>query len=57
MPNGQLSLPVQSDGKSCLSLPCGFTADGLPVRLQFVGAYYDEQRPIDIAQATHEVHD
>ena len=43
--------PFNLTGNPALSVPCGFTADGLPVGLQLVGAYHDEQRLIDIALA------
>ncbi|WP_315836249.1 amidase [Bradyrhizobium prioriisuperbiae] len=41
--------PFNLTGNPALSVPCGFTADGLPVGLQLVGAYHDEQRLIDVA--------
>ena len=43
--------PFNLTGNPALSVPCGFTADGLPVGLQLVGAYHDEQRLIDVALA------
>jgi aspartyl-tRNA(Asn)/glutamyl-tRNA(Gln) amidotransferase subunit A len=43
--------PFNLTGNPALSVPCGFTASGLPVGLQLVGAYHDEQRLIDIALA------
>jgi aspartyl-tRNA(Asn)/glutamyl-tRNA(Gln) amidotransferase subunit A len=43
--------PFNLTGNPALSVPCGFTAGGLPVGLQLVGAYHDEQRLIDIALA------
>ncbi|WP_158813459.1 amidase [Methylocapsa sp. S129] len=43
--------PFNLTGNPALSVPCGFTAGGLPVGLQLVGAYHDEQRLIDVAQA------
>jgi aspartyl-tRNA(Asn)/glutamyl-tRNA(Gln) amidotransferase subunit A len=41
--------PFNLTGNPALSVPCGFTIDGLPVGLQLVGAYHDEQRLIDVA--------
>jgi aspartyl-tRNA(Asn)/glutamyl-tRNA(Gln) amidotransferase subunit A len=32
-----------------ISVPCGFTAAGLPIGLQFIGAEHDEQLLLDIA--------
>jgi aspartyl-tRNA(Asn)/glutamyl-tRNA(Gln) amidotransferase subunit A len=43
--------PFNLTGNPALSVPCGFTALGLPVGLQLVGAYHDEQRLIDVALA------
>jgi aspartyl-tRNA(Asn)/glutamyl-tRNA(Gln) amidotransferase subunit A len=43
--------PFNLTGNPALSVPCGFTAGGLPVGLQLVGAYHDEQRLIDVALA------
>ena len=43
--------PFNLTGNPALSVPCGFTAGGLPVGLQLVGAWHDEQRLIDVAMA------
>jgi aspartyl-tRNA(Asn)/glutamyl-tRNA(Gln) amidotransferase subunit A len=43
--------PFNLTGNPALSVPCGFTTGGLPVGLQLVGAWHDEQRLIDIARA------
>lgn len=43
--------PFNLTGNPALSVPCGFTTGGLPVGLQLVGAYHDEQRLIDAARA------
>ena len=32
-----------------MSLPCGFTAGGLPIGLQLQGNYFDEARILDVA--------
>ena len=42
--------PFNLTGNPGLSVPCGFTADGLPVGLQLVGPWHDEQRLIDVAR-------
>ena len=44
------TMPFNLTGNPALSVPCGFTAGGLPVGLQLIGAYHDEQRLIDVAQ-------
>lgn len=36
------TLPLNVAGLPCLSLPCGFDADGLPVGLQLIGRPFDE---------------
>jgi aspartyl-tRNA(Asn)/glutamyl-tRNA(Gln) amidotransferase subunit A len=36
-------------GAPALSIPCGFTGDGLPVGLQLQGDYFSEARLLDIA--------
>ena len=41
--------PFNLTGNPALSVPCGFTPSGLPVGLQLVGAWHDEQRLIDVA--------
>jgi amidase len=44
-------------GHPAISVPCGFTADGLPVGIQIVGRYRDEWGVLQLAhafeQATH----
>jgi aspartyl-tRNA(Asn)/glutamyl-tRNA(Gln) amidotransferase subunit A len=38
-------------GQPAISLPCGFTADGLPVGLQLIGSRFDEAALLSIADA------
>jgi amidase len=38
-------------GHPAISVPCGFTADGLPVGVQIVGRYRDERGLLEFAQA------
>ena len=38
-------------GHPAISIPMGFTPDGLPAGLHAVGCWYDEQRLIDLAAA------
>ena len=38
----RLTNPLNFLGTPCVSLPCGFTTDGLPIGLQIVGRWFDE---------------
>jgi aspartyl-tRNA(Asn)/glutamyl-tRNA(Gln) amidotransferase subunit A len=40
-----------------LSLPCGFTADGLPIGLQLLGPTFSEARLLQVANAYEKAHD
>lgn len=42
-------------GHPCMSLPCGFSEQGLPVGLQIVGRYRDDSRLLAFAQALETV--
>ena len=46
-----LTLPCNLAGIPGLSLPCGFTGDGLPIGLQLLGRPFDEARLLRIARA------
>jgi aspartyl-tRNA(Asn)/glutamyl-tRNA(Gln) amidotransferase subunit A len=41
--------PFNLTGHPAMSVPCGFTAEGLPVGLQLIGPWFGEQRMIDVA--------
>jgi aspartyl-tRNA(Asn)/glutamyl-tRNA(Gln) amidotransferase subunit A len=43
--------PINVTGHPALSVPCGFTAGGLPIGLQFVGRYFDEAMLLRIGHA------
>jgi aspartyl-tRNA(Asn)/glutamyl-tRNA(Gln) amidotransferase subunit A len=45
----RLNRPANLAGVPAISLPCGFTAAGLPIGLQFIGAERNEQVLLDIA--------
>jgi aspartyl-tRNA(Asn)/glutamyl-tRNA(Gln) amidotransferase subunit A len=40
-----------------MSIPCGFTADGLPIGLQIQGNHFDEARILNIAHRFQQVTD
>jgi aspartyl-tRNA(Asn)/glutamyl-tRNA(Gln) amidotransferase subunit A len=46
-----LTLPFNLTGQPALSIPCGFTRDGLPVGLQLVGRPFDEATLFRVAAA------
>jgi aspartyl-tRNA(Asn)/glutamyl-tRNA(Gln) amidotransferase subunit A len=43
--------PFNLTGHPAMSVPCGFTTDGLPIGLQLIGPWFGEQRMIDVATA------
>jgi len=43
--------PINVTGHPALSVPCGFTAGGLPIGLQLVGRYFDEATLLRIGHA------
>ncbi len=43
--------PFNLTGHPAISVPCGFSADGLPVGVQFVAPWYEERRLIALAAA------
>ncbi|MDD5448105.1 MAG: amidase [Actinomycetota bacterium] len=45
------TFPFNFTGQPAISVPCGFTAAGLPVGLQIVGKRYDELRILNAAKA------
>jgi aspartyl-tRNA(Asn)/glutamyl-tRNA(Gln) amidotransferase subunit A len=48
--------PANLAGVPAISIPCGFTAAGLPVGLQLIGAVTDEHLLLRIAHASERVH-
>ena len=53
----QNTMPFNVLGLPALSLPCGFTADGLPIGLQIVGHAFDEAGILRIAHAYEQATD
>ena len=47
----RLTRPFNFSGHPACSLPCGFTADGLPIGMQFVGRPFDEATVFRVADA------
>jgi Asp-tRNA(Asn)/Glu-tRNA(Gln) amidotransferase A subunit family amidase len=47
----RLTNPFNLSGSPALSLPCGFTAAGLPVGLQLVGRHWDEATILKVGHA------
>jgi aspartyl-tRNA(Asn)/glutamyl-tRNA(Gln) amidotransferase subunit A len=47
----QFMLPFSFAGLPCISVPCGFDGDGLPIGLQLVCDRLDEQRMLALADA------
>jgi aspartyl-tRNA(Asn)/glutamyl-tRNA(Gln) amidotransferase subunit A len=47
----RMTRPGNLTGLPALSLPCGFTADNLPVGLQLLGRHYDEAALLRVAYA------
>jgi Asp-tRNA(Asn)/Glu-tRNA(Gln) amidotransferase A subunit family amidase len=43
--------PSNATGLPAISVPCGFTASGLPIGLQLIGRPFDEARLLQIAHA------
>lgn len=53
VPEGNLrcTFPFNMSGQSALSLPCGFTSEGLPVGLQIVGSRFGEATVLRLGHA------
>ncbi|MFY9729460.1 MAG: amidase [Candidatus Acidiferrales bacterium] len=47
----RLNRPANLTGHPAISIPCGFTRNGLPIGLQLIGAYWSEARLLSIALA------
>lgn len=40
--NDILTIPVNLAGVPGISIPCGFSSEGLPIGLQIIGKHFDE---------------
>jgi aspartyl-tRNA(Asn)/glutamyl-tRNA(Gln) amidotransferase subunit A len=47
----RLNRPANLTGHPAISIPCGFTRNGLPIGLQLIGPYWSEARLLSIALA------
>ena len=52
-----LTTPVNLAGNCALSLPCGFSKNGLPIGLQIIGDSFDEETILKIAHAYEQTTD
>lgn len=52
-----MNRPANFTGHPAISMPCGFTRDGLPIGLQFIGRAFDEATLLRIAHAYERLHD
>jgi aspartyl-tRNA(Asn)/glutamyl-tRNA(Gln) amidotransferase subunit A len=48
---GQLTRLACFTGQPAISLPCGFTEDGLPIGLQLMGGWFEEPQLLQVADA------
>jgi aspartyl-tRNA(Asn)/glutamyl-tRNA(Gln) amidotransferase subunit A len=55
--NDIFTIAANLTGMPAMSLPCGFTAGGLPIGLQLQGNYLDEARILDVAHRYQQVTD
>ena len=49
--NDTFTKPTDLSGSPTLTMPCGFTSDGLPLSVQFIGAHLNEAMLLRIGQA------
>jgi aspartyl-tRNA(Asn)/glutamyl-tRNA(Gln) amidotransferase subunit A len=53
----RLTYPANVTGLPALTVPCGFSADGLPLGLQLIGRPFDERRLLQVGAAYQELTD
>ncbi len=51
------TISVNLAGLPALSMPCGFTAEGLPIGLHLITKHFDEERLLQVAYAFEQCHD
>lgn len=52
-----LTIPAASAGIPAISLPCGFSSEGLPIGLQVMGPQFDESKVLQVAAAYEQAHE
>ena len=52
-----LTIPVNLAGLPAISVPCGFSAAGLPIGMQLIGNVLDESRLLQVAHQYEQVAD
>jgi aspartyl-tRNA(Asn)/glutamyl-tRNA(Gln) amidotransferase subunit A len=52
-----MNRPANFTGHPAISVPCGFTREGLPIGLQLIGRSFDESTLLQIAFAYEQTHD
>ncbi len=52
-----LTIPVNLAGVPGISVPCGFSSDGLPIGLQIIGKHFDESTVYRVAHAYEQATD
>lgn len=52
-----LTIPVNLAGVPGISVPCGFSSEGLPIGLQIIGKYFDESTVYRVAHAYEQATD
>ena len=50
-PRQRNTMPFNLTGLPAISVPCGFTRDGMPIGLQIVGRPFDEAGVLNVANA------
>jgi aspartyl-tRNA(Asn)/glutamyl-tRNA(Gln) amidotransferase subunit A len=53
----RLTMPFNLAGLPAISLPCGFSSDGMPIGLQMVGKPFEESMILRIAHAYQQLTD
>jgi aspartyl-tRNA(Asn)/glutamyl-tRNA(Gln) amidotransferase subunit A len=51
------TVPASLAGLPCLSIPCGFDGNGLPVGLQLMGNYFSEAHLLGVAHRYQQASD